>query len=252
MFSVIIRLGDGLMQIDVVMITKNSDNILRKCLNSIFENVPVNQLIVVDGYSEDKTLDILQDFPDVKLTFDDGNRATARQKGISEVSTEWFAFVDSDVILCDNWFNRAKPFISSDVGAIWGQELELVGDIRSPLFYKILLKVSRECFKIRGGLHDTLIRKKAVEDIQIPLNLNRYEDKYILDYVAKKDYQILTPEDLFCLHLRPEREWNIDESLQVAVEEIKNGLIDSKAFAYAKYYPFWVIFWALQWMEKFV
>ncbi|MFW6110462.1 MAG: glycosyltransferase family 2 protein [Thermoproteota archaeon] len=239
------------MQIDVVMITKNSDRILRKCLKSIYDNIPVHNLIVVDAYSEDQTLDILQEFPDVKLFFDDGTRATARQKGISEVSTSWFAFVDSDVILCNNWFGRAKKYLNSNVGAIWGQEVELVGNIKSPLFYKILLKVSKECFKIRGGLHDTLIRNSAVQDIDIPSNLVRYEDKYIIDYIAEKEYHILTPEKLFCLHLRPESDWNIKESMQLAVEEIKNGLIDSKAFSYVRYYPFWVIFWALQWMGKF-
>lgn len=238
------------MQVDVVMITKNSDGILRQSLNSIFKNIPLNQLIIVDGYSEDRTLDIIQEFSDIKLLFDNGNRATARQKGISEVETEWFAFVDSDVILCNDWFDKAKQFMTSDVGAIWGHEIELVKNIRSPLFYKVFWKVSKECFHIRGGLHDTLIRRKAVQSIEIPSKLVRYEDKYIIDYVAENGYKVETPQNLFCLHLRPKSDWNIDESLQLAVEEIRNGLIDSKAFAYAKYYPFWVVFWAVQWIKN--
>ena len=50
------------MQIDVVLLTKNSEHMLAKCLASIYSNVPVNKLIVVDGYSNDRTIEILKDF----------------------------------------------------------------------------------------------------------------------------------------------------------------------------------------------
>jgi hypothetical protein len=43
-------------------------------------------------------------FPEAKVIFDKGTRATARQKGIEAVGTEWFVFVDSDVVLKEGWF----------------------------------------------------------------------------------------------------------------------------------------------------
>ena len=46
-------------QIDVVMLTKNSQRKLHDCIESINQNVSVKRLIVVDGYSTDKTLQIL-------------------------------------------------------------------------------------------------------------------------------------------------------------------------------------------------
>ena len=48
--------------IDVVMLTKNSEHLLDKCLVSIYANVPVNNLIVVDGFSTDRTLKIVDAF----------------------------------------------------------------------------------------------------------------------------------------------------------------------------------------------
>lgn len=45
--------------IDVVLLTKNSEHLLDKCLASIYENVPVKNLIVVDGFSTDATLEIV-------------------------------------------------------------------------------------------------------------------------------------------------------------------------------------------------
>jgi glycosyltransferase involved in cell wall biosynthesis len=80
------------MRIDVVMLTKNSDYILERCLDSIYNNIPINRLIVVDGFSTDRTLDILEkyrkNYRNVVLVQDAGTRATARQKGIELVKTE--------------------------------------------------------------------------------------------------------------------------------------------------------------------
>jgi glycosyltransferase involved in cell wall biosynthesis len=42
--------------IDVVLLTKDSERKLRDCLASIYQNIPVASLLVVDGYSKDKTL----------------------------------------------------------------------------------------------------------------------------------------------------------------------------------------------------
>src|SRR3989304_3450578 len=83
--------------VDVVLLTKNSEKVLEKCLTSVYENVPVNQLIVIDGYSTDKTIDILSSFnrkyQNVKITHDKGTRATAREKGIQQVKTDWYMFI---------------------------------------------------------------------------------------------------------------------------------------------------------------
>ena len=96
--------------VDVVLLTKNSEKVLEECLASVYANVPVNQLIVVDGYSNDKTLEILnhynQKHGNVKVFFDRGTRATAREKGIRQVKTEWFMFVDSDVVVCKDWYPK--------------------------------------------------------------------------------------------------------------------------------------------------
>ncbi|MEM3356753.1 MAG: glycosyltransferase family A protein, partial [Candidatus Bathyarchaeia archaeon] len=145
------------MRVDVVVITKNSDRMLRECLESVYGNVPVNRLIVVDGYSTDKTLEIVQRFQkkygNVLLLHDRGNRATARQKGIAHVETEWFMFVDSDVVLCEGWFRKAEKHLAADVGAVWG--IEVWSTIKNPRVLKMFLWITRKIFDLRGGTHDT-------------------------------------------------------------------------------------------------
>jgi len=82
------------MKIDVVMLTKNSEYILRRCLSSIYRNIPVNNLIVIDGFSKDNTVKILEEFNEkygnLRLIRDGGTRARAREIGIENVETEWF------------------------------------------------------------------------------------------------------------------------------------------------------------------
>ncbi|MCJ7762020.1 glycosyltransferase family 2 protein, partial [Candidatus Bathyarchaeota archaeon] len=78
-------------KIDIVVLTKNSDRRLRECLESVYANVPVNNLIVVDNYSTDKTLEILSEFEkkhrNIIVIQDKGTRATARNKGLRRVAT---------------------------------------------------------------------------------------------------------------------------------------------------------------------
>jgi len=47
-----------------------------------------------------------------------------------------------------------------------------------------------EQFWRRGGMHDTLLRREAIEDIRIPPFLHVYEDYWILKHVLEKGYEV--------------------------------------------------------------
>ena len=159
-------------QVDVVMLTKNSQHLLSKCLTSVYQNVPVKNLIVIDGYSTDRTLEILEQFnrkyDNVLLFQMKGSRAKARTEGIRKVTTEWFMFVDSDVLLCSDWFKKVQADLEDGVGAVWGLNIDVLPNIKNKRILEMQTMVARQCFKLRGGMHDTLILHKAVEGIRIP------------------------------------------------------------------------------------
>jgi glycosyltransferase involved in cell wall biosynthesis len=226
--------------VDVVLLTKNSERILEKCLTSVYENVPVNQLIVVDGYSTDGTLEILnrfnRRFGNVKLVFDRGTRATAREKGIRLVSTELFMFVDSDVVVCQNWYQKALKHMDASAGAVWG--IEVWSTIQNLATLKIFLRVTRKIFDLRGGTHDTLVRTKLVKDIQIPRNLHVFEDAYIKDWIAKKGYRVVACYNPYCIHFRPKEVWTLKGSLNIMADAVRFGslkLLGRLVLAYGFY-----------------
>jgi glycosyltransferase involved in cell wall biosynthesis len=226
--------------VDVVLLTKNSERMLKECVESIYQNVPVNNLIVVDAYSKDKTLQILTEFNkkyhNVKVVFDSGTRATARQKGISQVSTDWFLFVDSDVVLCKDWYKKAQKFITPNVGAVWG--IEVWSTIKHKNTLKLFLLVTRKIFDVRGGTHDTLILTSAVKDIKIPSNLHVFEDAHIKDWIENKGYRVVACYVPFCIHFRPQYVWTLQGSLSLVAEALKIGsprLIGKLLLAYGFY-----------------
>jgi glycosyltransferase involved in cell wall biosynthesis len=208
-----------------VLLTLNSDRKLRDCIASVYQNVPVNQLIAVDGGSTDQTLTILEDFNrkygNVQVIYDKGTRATARQKGIDAVRSDWFIFIDSDVVLCKDWYKKAQAYVDTDVGMVWG--IEVWSKLGSRRALKLFLLVTRKIFDLRGGTHDTLIRTQAVKDISVPWNLHVFEDAYIKEWVEKKGYRIVACYSPFCIHFRPEEVWTLRGSLMLMVDALRFG-----------------------------
>jgi len=226
--------------VDVVLLTKDSERVLTQCVESIYRNVPVTQLIIVDGFSKDRTIEILQGFNEryhnVKILFDKGNRATARQKGIDNVTAEWFMFVDSDVVLCRDWFKKAQKYIQNDVGAVWG--IEVWSTITKPETLQMFLVTTRKIFEVRGGTHDTLIRTSLIKDIKIPGELHVFEDAYIKDWLTDKGYKVVACYSPFCIHYRPPEVWTLSGSLGLVAEAFKFGtprLITRLLLAYGFY-----------------
>jgi glycosyltransferase involved in cell wall biosynthesis len=205
--------------VDVVLLTKNSEKVLEKCLESVYQNVPVRQLIAVDGYSTDRTLDILSQFNkeyhNVKVIYDEGTRATARQRGIHQ---------------------KAIKHMDKNVGAVWG--IEVWSTIQNQITLKMFLLVTRKIFELRGGTHDTLIRTNLVEDIEIPKNLHVFEDAYIKDWMNKKGYKMIACYDPYCVHYRPQNVWTLQGNVNIIADAIRFAsfrLIIKLIFAYGFY-----------------
>jgi glycosyltransferase involved in cell wall biosynthesis len=212
--------------VDVAILTYNSAAKLEECISSVYLNVPVKNLIVVDGFSTDATPAIVEKFQqkygNVLFKQEKGTRATARQTAIRLVKGDWFMFVDSDVILSRNWFTEATKQVGENVGAIWGIEIwsVLKGKKILPLFERVTLKI----FERRGGTHDMLIRRKTVEDIKIPYQLHTYEDAYIKSWIDNKGYKVLGVYEPHCIHFRADSVWTAKKHVELMVSDLKFAL----------------------------
>jgi glycosyltransferase involved in cell wall biosynthesis len=168
----------------------------------------VNNLIVVDGGSTDGTLELLHKYPNLEIIDDsNGTRARARQKGIDKVETEWHLQVDSDAILCKDWFRKAWESVTDDVGAVWGVAIPNEKHYFNTTYamaklYRMSVKdlMVKQMRSERCMMHDTLIRTATVKDIRIPVNLHIWEDDYIGRHIIRKGYRFLKVTEPYCLH----------------------------------------------------
>jgi glycosyltransferase involved in cell wall biosynthesis len=88
------------MKISIIIPTRNSEKTIKKCLES-FENQAHSsyEIIVVDGKSSDSTIDIIQDFKDVRLLKNVKIEAGhARNRGAEIATGQILFFCDSDSI----------------------------------------------------------------------------------------------------------------------------------------------------------
>ena len=197
--------------IDVVLLTKNSMKpCLPECIASLYKNVPVKRLLVIDNNSNDGTIEFLKHFPNVKIVQDSGNRATARQLGIELCETEWFMFLDSDVVLEEGWFQAAEKYIAdANIGAIQGATIQNVE--RNIADFEKVMKTVRKWFgglttrtflepEQRGYTGDILIKAELVKDIRIPTYLDIFEDHYIKKWIENKGYIFFRAQDMICHH----------------------------------------------------
>ena len=115
----------GKLPVSVIVAVYNGEKYIGRCLHSILDqSVAVEEVIVVDDGSTDKTADIVQsyakDHPCVRLFRHGENRGlfAARLTGVLEAMGEYLAFVDADDGVGYDWFRvlyRAAKQEANDI-----------------------------------------------------------------------------------------------------------------------------------------
>jgi len=86
--------------ISVVIPARNAADFIDACLAAVQRNRPA-EIIVVDGRSEDDTVEIARRYADSVLSDEGGGVAYARQMGAEAAKHDYVAFVDVDIELTD-------------------------------------------------------------------------------------------------------------------------------------------------------
>jgi len=92
--------GDARLPISVVVPARNAAEFIDACLAAVRSNTPA-EIIVVDGRSEDDTVEIAGRYADSILSDEGGGVAYARQMGAEAAKQPYVAFVDVDIELTD-------------------------------------------------------------------------------------------------------------------------------------------------------
>lgn len=143
----------------IVVLTYNSENFIKPCLDSVFNQKCRDfEVIVVDNGSNDSTIDtIKKDYPDVILIENKQNlgASKARNQGIDIAKYEWVLTLDSDVMLEESFLLDASDLINAlpaKVGAF--QPKILCSDKKTIYSCGIYLSWSRRFYDIGKGADD--------------------------------------------------------------------------------------------------
>ncbi len=102
------------MKISVVVPVYNAARTLRPCLQALKDQADSNyEVIIVDDSSSDISAEIYREF-DFKIIRLEKNKgqAIARNEGVQNAGGELIAFVDSDVIVPENWLKKYRTLLS--------------------------------------------------------------------------------------------------------------------------------------------
>jgi glycosyltransferase involved in cell wall biosynthesis len=96
--------------IDVLMLTLDAASFLDRCLISLYKEIPVRRLLVCDGGSKDGTIEIFKKYPRVQTFIRPDIRTTGKGTEFlfSQVETEWFVLIDSDIELPSGWYDEMR------------------------------------------------------------------------------------------------------------------------------------------------
>lgn len=181
--------------ISIIIPTHNSQGTIEACLLAVGHSTYHHyEVIIVDDNSCDNTIDIIKRF-DVKVFRQIQNQgpAAARNKGASHAKGDILLFLDSDIIIKNNFlkkliiaFNRGKidglmgvfsdkvryHNFSSEYKNMWMRYTYHRLDGPVALFFTSTAAIKRDLFEKSGGF-DIQYKRPSIEDTEIGLRLNR-------------------------------------------------------------------------------
>lgn len=190
------------LKIDLVMWTKNGESTLTECLQSIEKAIPpasVNQKIVIDAHSIDKTRAICERFGWTVYNAETVGIPYQANQALGKVTTEFFASFEQDIIVNHDWFRRImKHFENQEVAVAQGVRLASHPTLKKIEEYAL----QREDIGY-SSLDNTVYRTKVIRKIGgfSPKHLTSL-DRVLQDAVRSKSYSWIVDKTIISKHIR--------------------------------------------------
>ena len=185
------------MRVDVTVATKNSAQTIATCIKAIRKNIPVNNLIIIDGGSTDETTSIAK-FLGANVKVNTGLLGSVRYTQAEECRTEWIAIIDSDVYIYPSWWSEVSRHTDQpDVGMVLA-----IGD--SPIDRFAIYGDYIAYIAARFGsaaFSNTLVRRELILSCrQLLNNVHAGEDTIFARHLLRLGMRIITIQKRLVYH----------------------------------------------------
>jgi glycosyltransferase involved in cell wall biosynthesis len=205
--------------LSAVVLTKNEERNIERCLRSLDF---VDEIVVVDDYSSDRTLSLIEN-EKIKIKNDNsklkifkrslnGDFAAQRNFGLEKTSGEWVLFLDADEEVSDELKEEIKEVIryatlerDDLVGFyikrrdfFWGKEVKF-GEVLKVRQKGILRLMKKGFGKWEGKVHEELkIENRKLEIGKLKNFINHYPHPTIKEFLQEINfYSSLRANELF-------------------------------------------------------
>lgn len=152
-------------RITIIVPTFNSEKTIETCIRSLQDqDYPNYEIVVVDGGSKDKTLELIPS--SVKKYVVEGNQAKAMNFGVIHSKSEWVAFIDSDCIATPTWLETLMKTQEelckkgpSKIGVLCSGNFL---DGQHPLIARLSWRVMGSWLGCGGGVHAKAFRTNVI------------------------------------------------------------------------------------------
>jgi glycosyltransferase involved in cell wall biosynthesis len=175
----------------VVIPTKNAAHLLKDCLDSV---AWVEEMIVVDMFSDDDTVSVCEKYPQCRIFSRDDYIFANVNFGFRQATTDWIMRLDSDERLTPELAQEIRSFLldpPNDVAGLefWERPIELGKEMRFGFGHRHYRKMM-----FRNGTASYAVRHEH-EDLQSYGNWQRLSHGYlhynysdVSQYLHKMDY----------------------------------------------------------------
>lgn len=161
------------MNISAVVLTKNEENNINRCLKSLDF---CDEIIIIDDYSEDKTLELVHKVLKVHKFYKviqrklNNDFASQRNFGLSKATNEWVLFIDADeevskelqteiVSLLHGSIVKEDAYYLKRRDYFWNQELKY-GEIKQVRQFGLIRLIRKDSGKWMGNVHEVFYTGK--------------------------------------------------------------------------------------------
>ncbi|RLE49501.1 MAG: glycosyltransferase family 2 protein, partial [Candidatus Methanomethylicota archaeon] len=137
----------------VIIPTYNEEKFVEKCLRSLCDQTVSREkyeIIIVDGYSTDRTREIAAKYADKVIYQISKGVGGARNDGAREAKGRILVFTDADVVFPKNWLERIISYFEKDddIIAVCGPDEPLEHSGKLLALYKLINGFSKVLYKI--------------------------------------------------------------------------------------------------------
>ena len=196
------------MKITVIICTKNSEENIRRCLSSVYAQTrKPDEVIVVDGNSVDRTVQIVKEAGvDIVISDRGGGLGYARQLGVEHASGELVCFIDSDTWSPPDWLEKMRDELEKDDELVAVQDFYVsigrnwVSNLESYFFNVSTHRAMKATNNIATGIENSIWIREFLLKNRFDSRFRLLEDLDLLYRVNKMGAKTLRTPNVFHIH----------------------------------------------------